>query len=224
MALTSVEKKDLIIMSFVSLVQQHGIGKVTLNDVAEKSGFTKSALYYYFDSKEALLIAGFGYFSDKVAEKLMPLVKNAKTPREVLFVYCDFNLKVFFGNYEEFKPLMEISTEVLLEIQKYMFTSPAIAKRIISHRDTELNWINEVMAEYIGAAPEDERTKKITLMFVAFLHSFVGTALNITKQTKALESYSIISEFPWRLDNIDNDDVFECLMGGVDKLNTKLFN
>lgn len=224
MARTSEEKKEMIIMNFVSLVQQHGISRVTLNDVAEKSGLTKSALYYYFESKEALLIEGFEHFNTKIQEKLTPLIEKAATPKDILFIYCDFNLKVFFGGYEEFKPLMQISTEVLFEIQKYIFNSPDIAKKIISHRDTELNWLNSIMAEYIGQNPEDDRTRKTTLMFAGFLHSFVGMTSNITKQAKAIESYSIISNFPWRIDNIDNRDVFEFLMGGVDKLKTRLFN
>lgn len=224
MARTSEEKKEMIIMNFVSLVQQHGISRVTLNDVAEKSGLTKSALYYYFESKEALLIEGFEHFNKKIQEKLVPLIEKAKSPKDILFIYCDFQFKVFFGGYEEFKPLMEISTEVFLEIQKYMFNSPDIAKKIMSHRDSEMSWLNSVIAEYIDKDPEDEKTKKITLMFAGFLHSFVTMSCNITKQAQALSSYSIISDFPWRLDNIDNNDVFEFLIGGVDKLNTRLFN
>ncbi|HPV20186.1 MAG TPA: TetR/AcrR family transcriptional regulator [bacterium] len=224
MARTSEEKKEMIIMNFVSLIQQHGINRVTLNDVAEKSGLTKSALYYYFESKEVLLIEGFEHFNKKIQEKLVPLIEKAKSPKDILFIYCDFQFKVFFGGYEEFKPLMEISTEVFLEIQKYMFNSPDIAKKIMSHRDSEMSWLNSVIAEYIDKDPEDEKTKKITLMFAGFLHSFVTMSCNITKQAQALSSYSIISDFPWRLDNIDNKDVFEFLMGGIDKLNTKLFN
>ncbi len=224
MARTSEEKKEMIIMNFVALVQQHGINRVTLNDVAEKSGLTKSALYYYFDSKEALLIEGFEYFNKKTTEKLKPLIMKAKNPEELLFIYCDFNMKVFFGGYEEFKPLMEISTEVFFEIQKYMFNSPDIAKKIMDHRDSELNWLNSVIAEYIGESPDDERTKKITLMFVGFMHSFVTMSCNITKQSKALASYSLISDFPWRIDNIDNTDIFKFLIGGLNNLKRAIFN
>lgn len=223
MARTSEEKKEMIINNFVALVQQHGINRVTLNDVAEKSGLTKSALYYYFDSKEALLIEGFTYFNKKMNEKLTPMIQNAKNAKELLFMYCDFNMKVFFGGYEEFKPLMEISTEVFFEIQKYMFNSPDIAKKIMNHRDTELSWLNGVMAEYIGESPDDERTKKITLMFAGFMHSFVTISCNITKQSKALASYSIISDFPWRMDNIDNNDIFQFLIGGIDNLKKTIF-
>ena len=224
MARTSEEKKRMIIKNFVSLIQQHGISKVTLNDVAEKSGLTKSALYYYFESKEALLIEGFEYFNKNIYEKITPLIEKAKSPKDVLFVYCDFNLKIFFGSYEEFKPLMEISTEVFYEIQKYIFNSPDIAKKILSHRDSELHSLNETVASYIGEDSGDERTKKITLMFAGFFHSYIAISSNISKQAKTLESYSIVSEFPWRLDNIENNDVFLFLIGGIDKLHDKLFN
>jgi AcrR family transcriptional regulator len=222
-ARTSEEKKEMIIMNFVSLIQEHGINRITLSDVAEKSGLTKSALYYYFDSKEALLIEGFDHFNKKLNEKFAPLVEKAKTPKDILFLYSDFHLKVFFGGYEEFRTFMEISTEVFYEIQKYIFNSPDIAKKILSHRDTELNWLNSIMARYLEQDPEDDRTKKITLMYAGFLHSFVSLTSQVTKQSKALESFSIISEFPWRLDNIENKDIFSFLIGGIDRLKEKLF-
>ncbi|HSA34526.1 MAG TPA: helix-turn-helix domain-containing protein [bacterium] len=219
----NTDKKELILNGFIKLVGEYGINRVTLNDVAERSGLTKSALYYYFESKEALLVEGFELFNTKLKEKIGPLVAQAKSPREVLWVYCDFNLKVFFGGYEEFRPLMEISTEVFYEIQKYMFNSPDIARKILSHRDTELHWLNSVMAQYLGESPDDDRTKKITLMYAGFLHSFVTMSTGIAKQAKALESYSIISQFPWRLDNIAHDDIFEFLIGGVDGMKKKLY-
>lgn len=219
----SVDKREFILDNFIRLVGEFGINRITLSDVAERSGLTKSALYYYFGSKEALLVEGFELFNTKLRGKLRPLIENAKDPKEILFTYCDFNLKVFFGGYEEFRPLMEISTEVFFEIQKYMFNSPDIARKILSHRDTELHWLNGVMAQYIGESPDDERTRKITLMYAGFLHAFVTMSANIAKQSKTLASYSIISDFPWRLDNIDNTDVFEFLIGGVDDLKKKLF-
>ncbi len=219
----AVDKREFILNNFIKLVGEYGINRVTLSDVAERSGLTKSALYYYFGSKEALLVEGFELFNSKLREKLKPLIENAKDPKDILFIYCDFNLKVFFGGYEEFRPLMEISTEVFYEMQKYMFNSPDIARKILSHRDTELHWLNGVMAQYLGESPDDDRTRKITLMYAGFLHSFVALTSNITNQSKALASYSIISDFPWRLDNIGNTDVFEFLIGGVDDLKKKLF-
>jgi len=222
-ARSSEEKKEMIIMNFVSLIQKHGINKITLSDVAQKSGLTKSALYYYFDSKEAMLVEGFDYFNKKLNEKFMPLVEKAKTPKDILFLYSDLQLKIHFGEYEEFKSFLEISSEVFLEIQKYIFNSPDIAKKILSHRDMELNWLNGIMANYLDQDPEDDRTKKISLMYTGFLHSFVSFSSRITNRAKTLKSLSIISEFPWRMDNIENKDIFEFLIGGVDNLNKQLF-
>ena len=222
-ARSSEEKKEMIIMNFVSLVQEHGISKVTLSEVAERSGLTKSALYYYFDSKEALLIEGFDHFNSKLNKIFTPLIKKAKSPKDILLLYSDFNLNVHFGKYDEFKSFMEISSEVFYEIQKYVFNTPEIAKKILSHRDTELSWLNGVMAEYLNKDPEDDRTKKITLMFAGFLHAFVALSAKVTKKNRELKSYTIISEFPWRMDNIENDDIARFLLGGIDRLNKKLF-
>lgn len=133
-------------------------------------------------------------------------------------------MKIFFRDYEEFKPLMDISTEVFYDIQKFVFNSPDIAKKILSHRDSELHFLNETIADYIGEDCEDERTKKIALLFAGYFHSFISMASNIIKQKKTFESYSIVSEFPWKLDNIDNNDVFLFLIGGIDRLHDKLFN
>jgi len=74
---TGEGKKDIIIINFLSLVQQHGLSRVTLNDVAEKSGLTKSALYYYFESKEALVVEGYKLFRENFSEKFTPLVNEA---------------------------------------------------------------------------------------------------------------------------------------------------
>ena len=222
-ARSSEEKKEMIIMNFVSLVQEHGINKVTLSEVAERSGLTKSALYYYFDSKEALLVEGFDHYNSKLHNIFVPLVEKAETPKDLLLLYCDFNLNVHFGKYDEFKSFMEISSEVFYEIQKYVFNSPDIAKKILSHRDSELSWLNSIVSDYIKQDAEDDNTKKITLMFAGFLHSFVALTSHLTKKNRELKSYTIISEFPWRIDNINNEDISEFLIGGIDRLNKKLF-
>ena len=69
MKISTEEKKAMIIQNFVSLLKQYGIEKVTLNDVAEKSGLTKSALYYYFDSKETLMLASFKKYRAMMLEQ-----------------------------------------------------------------------------------------------------------------------------------------------------------
>ena len=90
MKISTEEKKAMIIQNFVSLLKQYGIEKVTLNDVAEKSGLTKSALYYYFDSKETLMLASFKKYRAMMLERLDSTIKKAKNPKETIKLYCDF--------------------------------------------------------------------------------------------------------------------------------------
>jgi AcrR family transcriptional regulator len=225
MARSSEEKKEMIIKNFLDLVRDHGINRVTLNDVAEKSGLTKSALYYYFDSKETLLVEGFDFFNDKIKNIFIPLVEKADTPVEIIKTYIDFNIKVHTGEYEEFRHMMEMTTEVFYEIQRYIFNSPEIAKKILQHRDTELWWINSIIAEYIGENPEDDRTKKIALVFAAHLHSYIHISCQMSKQMKNLSTtYSILTDFPWKIDNVTNEDICTFLIGGINNLYKLLFN
>jgi AcrR family transcriptional regulator len=225
MARSSEEKREMIIKNFLDLVRDHGINRVTLNDVSEKSGLTKSALYYYFESKEALLVEGFDFFNDKIKDIFFPLIEKAETPIDVIKTYIDFNIKVHTGEYEEFRHMMEMTTEVFYEIQRYIFNSPDVAKKILQYRDTELGWMNSVIAEYIGESPEDDRTKKITLVFAAHLHSYIHISCQMSKQMKNLSTtYSILTDFPWKIDNVTNEDIYTFLIGGINNLYKQLYN
>ncbi len=223
-ARSSEEKKEMIITNFLDLVKQHGINRVTLNDVAERSGLTKSALYYYFDSKETLLVEGFELFSTKLKDRFIPLIKDIDEPLDILMIYIDFHLKVHSGEYEDFRHMMQMTTEVFYEIQRYIFNTPEIAKKILEFRDNELNWINNVIASYINESPEDERTKKISLLFASFFHSYVNVSCRMTEHLNNLSGYSILTDFPWRIDNIKNEDVCKYLIGGINDLYKLLFN
>ncbi len=221
---THEDKKEFIIKNFMNLVKKKGINGVTLNEVAEKSGFSKSAFYYYFKSKEDLIVSGFDSFNKKLKKKFISLLENVTSAEETIEIYVNFHIRLHSGEYEEFRHMTEMSNEAFYEIQSYIFNSPKIAKKILEHRDTELNWINKVIADYLNESPEDERTKKITLVFSAFLHSFIHLSKQISEQRNTLSSYSIMTDFPWKVDNVSNRDVFKYLSGGIDNLYKTLFD
>ncbi|MDQ1506562.1 MAG: hypothetical protein QOD57_4289 [Actinomycetota bacterium] len=53
----STRRRNLVIETAAGLFQQSGYRRTSMNDIAAELGFTKAALYYYFDSKGALLEA-----------------------------------------------------------------------------------------------------------------------------------------------------------------------
>jgi len=221
-ARTSEEKKLYIVENFISLIQQFGINRVTLSDVADKSGLTKSALYYYFDSKEALLLDGFNYFMEGMKKHLTPVLSKIDDPKEIIEQYALFHLKIMSGEFEEFDLFQKLTDEILTEIEKYIMTVPTVAKAILKSRDEELTFINENIAKYIGQSTEDERTKKITLLFTGSLHSFIALSSKLERKRKAFDT-TILTDFPWDLNSIRNKDVVDFLVGGLNTLNRQLF-
>ncbi len=163
MKISSEEKKGLIIQNFVSLLQQYGIEKVTLNDVAEKSGLTKSALYYYFDSKEALMIASFRKYRTMMTGKLDSILKKAKNPKETIEFYCNFLFDL--PKDKDFARLMTFSDTVITELAKYIVSVPAVTNEIVQSRKNDFDHITLMIAKYAGRSENDPKIKKTALFF-----------------------------------------------------------
>lgn len=77
------EKKKEILHNAVVLFQKDGYEKVTVNDIAKASGISKNTFYYYFDSKESLILDLF-HPDQGVTERLMLEIINEDTAYEQL--------------------------------------------------------------------------------------------------------------------------------------------
>jgi len=62
-----------ILTAALALFRAQGFEKSTMRDVAQRAGVATGAAYYYFDSKDALVLA----FYEQAAEELGPLVRKA---------------------------------------------------------------------------------------------------------------------------------------------------
>lgn len=222
MKVSAEQKKEMIIQNFVSLIQQFGINRLTLNDVAEKSGLTKSALYYYFDSKETLMIATFNHFHDKMLAKFQAIAKNAETPKEVLLTYCRFYLSL--TDDDEFYGLMKYSEEVTNELAKYVVNTPEIAKAVLSSREQDLEGICQILADYAGVKSNDPRFVYILMIFQGFISGFTFSLLRENKDSSLLDALGINSRFSWKsLKEIPKEDICDFIITGLDTLIKKNF-
>lgn len=222
-ARSSEEKKQYIIKNFIDLIHQYGINRVTLSDVAERSGLTKSALYYYFDSKEVLTLEGFKFFMEKMKEFLIPMFNEKDTPKETIEKYTLFHLKIMNGEFDdEFSLFKELTDDVINEREKYIMNVPTLAQAILKSRDEELVFLNDNVAKYFNVDPEDERTRKMTLLYTGTLHSYIAFTTKMLRKREAWGK-NILSDFPWDINCIGNDEIVTFLMGGLDKLKEKIF-
>ena len=217
MKISTEEKKAMIIQNFVSLLKQYGIEKVTLNDVAEKSGLTKSALYYYFDSKESLMIASFKKYRAMMLERLDSTIKKAKNPKETIKLYCDFLFDL--PQDKDFARLMSFSDNVIAELAKYIINVPAITSEIVQSKKADFDQVTLMVAKYAGVSENDPRTKKIALFFSAscgetLKYMFQWNLLGSTNQ----EISRVEAEYKEILKSLTKDDFSTFVISGLDAL------
>jgi len=217
MKISSEEKKEMILQNFVSLLKQYGIEKVTLNDVAEKSGLTKSALYYYFDSKEALMIASFKKYRSTMLARLDSTLKKAKNPKETIKLYCDFLFDL--PQDKDFARLMSFSDNVIAELAKYIINVPAITSEIVQSKKADFDQVTLMIARYAGVSENDPRTKKIALFFSAscgetLKYMFKWNLLGSANQ----EICRLETEYKEIMKSLTKDDFSAFVISGLDAL------
>jgi AcrR family transcriptional regulator len=217
MKISTEEKKAMIIQNFVSLLKQYGIEKVTLNDVAEKSGLTKSALYYYFDSKETLMLASFKKYRAMMLERLDSTIKKAKNPKETIKLYCDFLFDL--PQDKDFARLMSFSDNVIAELAKYIINVPAITSEIVQSKKADLDQVTLMIARYAGVSENDPKIRKISLFFSAscgetLKHMFKWNLLGSANQ----EISRLETEYKEIIKSLTKDDFSAFVISGLDAL------
>ena len=90
----SDETRSKILTAALALFRTQGFEKSTMRDVAQRAGVATGAAYYYFASKDALVLA----FYEQAAAEIGPLARQAAEParglaaklREVMLVKLDY--------------------------------------------------------------------------------------------------------------------------------------
>lgn len=108
------EKKKEIRKKAVKLFQENGYEKVTVNDIAKASGISKNTFYYYFDSKESIILALF-HPGTTLPEKLMVEVLKEKSAYDQLSVLYKAAASYFSGLGKEI-----MRTALRLDLSKDM--------------------------------------------------------------------------------------------------------
>jgi AcrR family transcriptional regulator len=107
----SDETRLKILTAALALFRTQGFEKSTMREVAQRAGVATGAAYYYFDSKDALVLA----FYERAAEELGPLARKAAAGgkglaaklREVIFV----KLQYFEENRDVLRAMLRIGAD-----------------------------------------------------------------------------------------------------------------
>ncbi len=156
-------KKNEIMNAVIEIALKEGILDVSIEEIAKKSGFAKSSIYYYFNSKDdiirEILIIGWKKMIDKIKyvkvdyekpfESLIEVIKThlkfiEEEPR--LFKFISKFTKV--TNDKEIKKYLKFENELYLNLIK-----SCIEKRIL---EGDLNFIYNSLAGSIRQIAQNE--------------------------------------------------------------------
>jgi len=92
MATPALSKEDLIrervLQAAQQLFQQHGLHKVTMDDIARALGRGKSSLYYYYKNKEEIFTAMLDREIGEILADVEQAVARATTVEDKLYAFC----------------------------------------------------------------------------------------------------------------------------------------
>lgn len=158
MATDLKEKKELIIKCFLKLVGEVGINKVTLGDVAKKSGISKSGIYYYFASKEEIMLAALDLIVQRIIELITPEMERLTDPLEKLRKYLELSIRIFIDETLALDYFPKCSFEMWDEIERFIISSPALFKRLLELHQEDIAYKKVLLREIHRGSDISEET------------------------------------------------------------------
>ncbi|HDD61005.1 MAG TPA: TetR/AcrR family transcriptional regulator [Chloroflexi bacterium] len=85
----SDERKSQILDAAMETFAKKGFHKTRMSDIAESSGLSKGSLYWYFDSKDAIILKLIDRVFEFELKDLTALLTNDRSAEERLYIYTE---------------------------------------------------------------------------------------------------------------------------------------
>ena len=89
----SEERKQQILQAAMAVFARLGLSEARMDDIVEESGLSKGALYWYFDSKDAIIGAILDSMFEREFADLQPILSGDGTVSERLYQFMDYTMK-----------------------------------------------------------------------------------------------------------------------------------
>lgn len=121
------DKKRHIIESAIKCFAQKGFHATSIQEIADSAGIAKGSLYFYFKSKEHLLLSIFEYGFHKLMTQMQSLADDAsKSPRERLERQIELQFSQFVENKELIIMIFkEQSLQINEDLKQFLFAMRA---------------------------------------------------------------------------------------------------
>ncbi|MEY7849175.1 TetR/AcrR family transcriptional regulator [Natrarchaeobius sp. A-rgal3] len=136
-----------IIWAVMQALSKHGYADLTTKKIAAEYSRGESALYYHYDSKDALICAFLDSSIDWFDEQLEMI--DAKTPEDRLYEACGILLGDVLDSaeYGEYEGLYI----ALAELTAHAPHNEAFRERLVGHQQSVIDTLAEIIADGIDA-------------------------------------------------------------------------
>ena len=100
----SEERKAQILEAATMVFTKHGFADARMDDIVSQSGLSKGAIYWYFDSKDAIIVSILDQIFDYETGYIRELLEREDSAKMKLEVFVETTIK----ELEKMKPLMPI--------------------------------------------------------------------------------------------------------------------
>jgi AcrR family transcriptional regulator len=142
------ETATRILEAALSLFRQQGFDAATMRDIAAAAGVATGAAYYYYPSKEAIVLD----FYQRTSEEMQPKIREALNGRSRLDArlrgLIDVKLQQFADNRAVLRALLRSGADPKHPLSPFGDNTAAI-------RETDLGWFREILVDCGFGIPRD---------------------------------------------------------------------
>jgi AcrR family transcriptional regulator len=197
------DKKKQILEASIKCFAEKGYQATSIQEIADSLGIAKGSLYFYFKSKEDLLVSICKYYFEQMLNQFWETMDNPNlSPREKLIKQVIDQYEQFTHNGDFVKMLMKERFEVNQEIHELFFTL----------RAQQMRGNQQCLLELYGEEIKPFSFDAATLL-IAMINGYMGF---VVKEQMKLD-FRAVSEFV--VDRLD-----EMVQGMLQKKVKPIFN
>lgn len=135
------ERKNQILAAATRVFTLHGFSGARMDDIVEESGLSKGALYWYFDSKDAIIIGILDQIFDSETSQLREILEAEDSATKKIQLFVEMSIE----DLEKMKPLMPI----FFDFWSLSVRNPNIKQAIKGYYQNFLDLLTPIIEEGI---------------------------------------------------------------------------
>lgn len=154
----SEERKDQILEAATRVFTQRGVDDARMDDIVAESGLSKGAIYWYFDSKEAIIVAIVDRIFDWETAHIQKIISSDQGAAKKLELFIQASIE----DMHKIQPLMPL----IFDFWTRSLRNPAINQAIKRYYQLFLEIIEPIIQQGISTGefrPVDVKQTALTI-------------------------------------------------------------